>query len=202
MRNRRVIDLTGQVFNRLTVIKRAEDYIEPSGRRRIKWLCRCECGLNKEIIVDGSSLKSGHTKSCGCLQKEIASKQNKKYNTYDLSGEYGIGYTSKGEEFYFDLEDYEKIKDYCWYLTDDNYIISKDIHNDSLIPLHRLVMNCPNNMEVDHIMHKRFDNRKKYLRIVTSSQNRMNVGLKSNNSSGVTGVNWHKKHKIWQQQIF
>ena len=37
----------------------------------------------------------------------------KKYNTYDLSGEYGIGYTSKGEEFYFDLDDYDKIKDYC-----------------------------------------------------------------------------------------
>lgn len=31
-------------------------------------------------------------------------------NTYDLSGEYGIGYTTKGEEFWFDLEDYDKIK--------------------------------------------------------------------------------------------
>lgn len=31
------------------------------------------------------------------------------FNKYDLSGEYGIGYTSKGEEFYFDLEDYKKM---------------------------------------------------------------------------------------------
>ena len=44
-----------------------------------------------------------------------SSKCNKKYNKYDLSGEYGIGWTSNtNQEFYFDLEDYDKIKDYCW----------------------------------------------------------------------------------------
>ena len=53
--------------------------------------------------VRGDGLKSGATKSCGCWNLEVASKtgkkfggKNKKYNTYDLSGEYGIGYTSKG----------------------------------------------------------------------------------------------------------
>ena len=40
---------------------------------------------------------------------------NKKSNIYDLSGEYGIGRASNtNQEFYFDLEDYDKIKDYCW----------------------------------------------------------------------------------------
>ena len=43
--------------------------------------------------------------------KELFSKTNK----YDLSGEYGIGYDSNGQKFYFDLEDYDKIKNYCWY---------------------------------------------------------------------------------------
>lgn len=33
-----------------------------------------------------------------------------KHNTYDLSGDFGIGYTDKGEKFYFDISDYEKIK--------------------------------------------------------------------------------------------
>ena len=47
---------------------------------------------------------------------------HKKYNTYDLTGEYGIGYTSKDEEFYFDLEDYDKIKDYCWRITMQGYV--------------------------------------------------------------------------------
>ena len=65
-------DLTGQKFNRLTVIKRGEDLICKS-RNVIRWLCRCECG--NETLVTTSSLKSGKTKSCGCLQKEITSSK-------------------------------------------------------------------------------------------------------------------------------
>lgn len=42
---------------------------------------------------------------------------NKKYNAYDLTKDYGKGYTLDGVEFIFDLEDYDKIKDYCWCLT-------------------------------------------------------------------------------------
>lgn len=56
-------DLTGQKFNRLTVIK----YL---GHQ--KWLCKCICG--NDCIVISQNLTTGHTKSCGCLQKEIASK--------------------------------------------------------------------------------------------------------------------------------
>ena len=106
------VDLTGRKFGRLTVIKRAEDYISPNGSKAPQWLCECECG-NEIIVVGGRLTKKNGTKSCGCLQKERASqvgKNNKKFNTYDLSKEYGIGYTFKGEEFYFDLEDYDKIK--------------------------------------------------------------------------------------------
>ena len=33
---------------------------------------------------------------------------------YDLTGDYGIGYTKEGDEFWFDKEDYEKIKKYIW----------------------------------------------------------------------------------------
>ena len=65
-------DLTGQKFNRLTVIKRGEDLICKS-RNVSRWLCRCECG--NETLVTTSSLKSGKTKSCGCLQKEITSSK-------------------------------------------------------------------------------------------------------------------------------
>ena len=41
---------------------------------------------------------------------------NNKYNKYDLSGCFGIGYASNNDDlFYFDLEDYNKIKNTCWY---------------------------------------------------------------------------------------
>ena len=70
------IDLTGQKFGRLTVIKRAENK-----GRQVSWLCKCECG-NEKVIV-GSSLKNGATTSCGCLQKDITSKRKSK----DLTGQ-------------------------------------------------------------------------------------------------------------------
>lgn len=57
------IDLTNQKFGNLTVIK----YIGQRGRRRTFWLCKCDCGNIVEI--DGDHLKSGHTKSCGCLSR-------------------------------------------------------------------------------------------------------------------------------------
>ena len=126
------IDLIGQTFNRLTVAKRVEN--DKFGNAQ--WLCRCNCESKNEIIVATGSLNSGNTQSCGCLQREkvmITGNNNKKYNTYDLTGEYGIGYTSKGEEFYFDLEDYDKIKNYCWCKDRYGYIFnsykcSKKIH--------------------------------------------------------------------------
>ena len=55
----------------------------------------------------------------------IEVKKIKKYNTYDLSGEYGIGYTTKGEKFLFDLEDYEKIKDYCWCVDKTDTVVQE-----------------------------------------------------------------------------
>ena len=60
----KLIDLTGQKFGRLTVIKRAENK-----GKRVAWLCKCECG--NEIVIIGSNLKNGSTKSCGCYKKEM-----------------------------------------------------------------------------------------------------------------------------------
>lgn len=65
------IDLTGQEFGRLIVIKR----ISNSKRGRTRWLCRCSCG--GETIVYGCHLRDGHTKSCGCFKKETTGGQNK-----------------------------------------------------------------------------------------------------------------------------
>ena len=58
-------------FGRYTVIKRGEDRIEPSGRHKIMWLCRCDCGV--ERLIHGDNLRNGRTKSCGCLQKDLQS---------------------------------------------------------------------------------------------------------------------------------
>lgn len=65
-------DLTGQRFGKMTVIKRAENYYSPNGKPRIKWECKCDCG--KTFITKGETIKSGHTKSCGCYHLETIKK--------------------------------------------------------------------------------------------------------------------------------
>lgn len=192
-------DLTGQKFGRLTVIKRVDNYVSPKGTMCSQWLCECDCENKTKIIVHGRSLTRGITKSCGCLAKETTSKLKKKYNAYDLTGEYGIGYTSKGEEFYFDLEDYDLIKDYCWRIDKVGYVVSRMLNNNKTISLHRLLY--PNTELVDHKNHKKYDNRKSNLRPATASQNNMNSPLKINNVSGVTGVSWHKLREKWRAVI-
>lgn len=57
------LDLTGQVYGRLTVIRRAENV---NGRTR--WHCLCSCGNETDVAT--GLLRSGGTRSCGCLSKE------------------------------------------------------------------------------------------------------------------------------------
>jgi len=57
------IDLTGQQFDKLTVVKRVKN----SDYGAAMWLCDCGCGNQK--IIQGSSLISGSTRSCGCIMK-------------------------------------------------------------------------------------------------------------------------------------
>ena len=183
------LNLVGEKFGKLTVIS---FYDAKHGHSR--WVCKCDCGSDKQIIVEGIRLKSGNTKSCGCLRinkaKEM-SELNKKYNAYDLTGEYGIGYTSKGEEFYFDLEDYDLIKDYCWHITNKGYVVRTG----------EKPMNVSDDKKVDHIQHNKNDNRKSLLRVCTDQENNMNKSIGKNNTSGVTGVYWSKKNNKWWASI-
>ena len=65
---KQIIDITNQQFGRLKVIERIPNTTP------IKWKCICDCG--NYTIVEGNKLKSGHTQSCGCLQKERTSMVN------------------------------------------------------------------------------------------------------------------------------
>ena len=127
--------------------------------------------------------------------RDADGKIAKQYNTYDLSGEYGIGWTNKGEEFWFDLEDYEKIKDYCWHFNQWGHLISTERGGTKRVFLHRLVMEpIPDGMIVDHIVHpprkeNKYDNRKQNLEIKTNQQNSMNIHTHKNSTTGISGVN-------------
>lgn len=73
----KLIDLTGQKFHRLAVIER---HTENNKQNKPMWVCKCDCG--KVVVVTGSDLKSGNTKSCGCWDKEVA---RSKFTTHGCS---------------------------------------------------------------------------------------------------------------------
>ena len=74
----RLVNLIGQVFGRLTVVSR-----NGSCGGHACWLCRCFCGNEKTVIA--GHLKSGHTTSCGCVRREVASQRASQATTHAMS---------------------------------------------------------------------------------------------------------------------
>ena len=216
-------DMTGWVMfehgvpdSRLTVIKQVEDYIVPkTGRHYPQWLCECSCEEHKQIVVIGDKLKNKNgTKSCGCLQREAASnkmkenaakynsKNKRKVNPVNLDGEYGIGWTlNTNREFYFDLEDYDKIKDYCWceHILSNGYhaLDARDRQSGKNVRMHWII----SGKYYDHKNHNPLDNRKSNLRIASQQENCQNNLLSKNNTSGFIGVSWNKRDNKWAAHI-
>lgn len=65
-------ELTGQRFGRLVVLRqipRPEYYSDTC----TWWVCRCDCGA--EVNVRSNALKTGNTRSCGCLARELSAER-------------------------------------------------------------------------------------------------------------------------------
>lgn len=77
----KVDPMLGQRFGRLVVLSLDKSIHSKPGKY---YLCECDCGTKKVIL--GSSLRSGHTKSCGCLQRESAANTGHK-NVKNLIGQ-------------------------------------------------------------------------------------------------------------------
>lgn len=126
-------------------------------------------------------------------------------NQYEIIDDYVIGYDSKGRKFYFDLEDYDLVSQYRWYVHTNGYvrtsIYNLDTKEVTQIQLHRLVINANQDVIVDHISGNRNDNRKRNLRNADYSTNMMNSTLSKNNTSGTKGVNYDKYSNRWRVRI-
>jgi hypothetical protein len=71
--SRRIENLTGRVFERLTVVR----YVGHDKTKRAIWECRCSCSAL--VTVRAWNLKNGHCRSCGCLQAETAGDHCRKH---------------------------------------------------------------------------------------------------------------------------
>lgn len=124
------------------------------------------------------------------------------YNFEINSPKYGI------KTVWIDLEDYDKIKNYKWYVKKDHYsgcfyVSSHDLttKNKKTIKIHRIIMNAKKNQIVDHINHNTLDNRKSNLRICTHQENMRNTKKHKKTSSKFKGVSFHSRDKIYSVYI-
>ena len=128
--------------------------------------------------------------------------RKKIFNKYDLSGQYGVGFTTNtNSRFYFDIEDFDLIKDYSW----NEHILQNGYHaleawsseQKSIVRMSWII--CGKGY--DHINHNPLDNRKENLRTATQVQNIYNRGKQRTNKSGVIGVYWMKDRNKWRAQL-
>lgn len=222
----KIKDLTGIVVGKLKVImlddernlKELERYRNGDiKKRRIYWICKCECGNIKSIC--SQSLIKQLTKSCGCIQKQITSimakENNTKQNEYEFldNGTVKVFDTKHENFFLIDEEDYNLIKEYCWCFS-----ISKNGYSwwsttirqsqNKKINLHQLIMKQIDDKYVpsrylisDHLNRNTSDNRRCNLELKTHLDNRKNLSKLRNNISGKTGVHYTKRDKKWVARI-
>lgn len=136
---RKIEDLTGRQFGRLTVVQQHGWYDAPNKSTRMStWLCRCACG--KEKVVRRFSLISGETKSCNCLAREATSARNRiepsdsAWNTYFQH--YRASATRRGLSFNLSVLDIMRVASQpCYYcgIEPTRYTRSKNKYTSQAI---------------------------------------------------------------------
>lgn len=147
-------NLENEKFGRLTVVE-----LSKSKNGKAYWLCKCDCGNTR--VINGYKLRSGETKSCGCLRKETTSKMRKthgitkkslhnawinmktrcnnpKYNEYERYGGRGISYCKEWESF----------DNFMYWAIQNGYQELKDKNGRTQLTLDRIDNNgnyCPEN---------------------------------------------------------
>lgn len=207
------IDMTNWVMkehgipnSRIKVIRRADDYISPKGERLVQWECECLCGNPEHMILLANEIRSGSVLSCGCYHKELSSKICKernviKYqNVFVDKGSYCEVYDNNNNMFIIDVDDKELVSKTYWAKYDGNNYFKSSI-NGKNVWLQRFLEDALEGEYVDHQNNQFCDYRKSNLRICDNSENNRNIGLKKNNTSGVTGVRWRKDRNKWEARI-
>lgn len=199
-------DLTSKRFGRLTVLRQAEDYVNPNtGVHTAQWWCQCDCGSDP-FVTTGGRLKDKKqpTISCGCYNKEVNKERLKQYNIFsgpleDEHGEYYIGLThNTNREFYIDAQDYHKVKDWCWSEVKGKGITRLQANINGKVTLMHIHIGYSH---YDHIDRNELNNRRYNLRPCTIRQNNMNKSVRSDNTSNITGVYFDQSRMKWVARL-
>ena len=160
------------------------------------------CGSNHHVIYhEGKYYCLRHysqIKNLGGLKEKTVFDRNDYIVDDDIA--YIILRNDKHEETgraIIDTEDLEKVIHYKWRLGTWDYAENKDVGL-----MQRFILNEYNPKNIpDHINRNTLDNRKENLRIADKSLNAVNAGIRTSNTSGVTGVSWNKNTNSWRAYI-
>ncbi len=197
---KKIIDLSGQVFNGITVFKYAfcKDGVH-------FWECICHCG--KHFIRSRSNIKSKKKTgiaSCGCSLGGKGLSKNTKDNVFEIQDNVLVVKCTNNKEFIADIEDEAILKNYCWRVDKNGYAVanSRDCNN-RIVFAHKIIFDSYYGKTdfVDHASRNKQDNRKVNLRKCEKWQNNCNIKIKNNNTSGKTGVTYNKNSKKWIARI-
>ena len=110
---------------------------------------------------------------------------------------------TQGKVTFVDDDIYEWVSLQVWYYGNNGYATRDHKQNKQRISilLHRLIMNAPEDKEVDHIDGNTLNNNKNNLRWVTITENSMNAKISNTNTSGVKGVCFNKNNNKWIARI-
>jgi len=97
--------------------------------------------------------------------------------------------------------DYDYLNQWKWYCSKDNYAQRIDNKLNKTILMHRVIMNPPSHLHIDHINRNGLNNQKENLRVCTRTQNNGNRRISKHNTSNIKGVSWHKTSKKWRGTI-
>lgn len=213
----------GMKFGRLTIVGVDESSkIDKFGgsvkKSQWKYFCQCNCGNNLLVIATQNNLTRGHTKSCGCLKKEVVKNNFHKTNIIEDYGDYIKIFFFNKNSIYFvvDKDKYHLFENKCWYYYKDPIkntgyaktnisIEEKGRYPGQTITAHNLLLPVINEngclLIVDHIDGDGLNNRMENLRYVTYSQNAMNSAIPKNNTSMYKGVSWDKHKSRWNAYL-
>jgi hypothetical protein len=124
----------------------------------------------------------------------------------EIQGNYAVVTLAKGQKTFIDVCDLDLVKSWNWFATNGRatiYAARSDYTSGKKkwVMMHRVILDCPENMFVDHINGDGLDNRKSNLRIVTHAENSFNRKRYITNTSGHKGVSWLRNSQKWIARI-
>ncbi|MBN2020225.1 MAG: HNH endonuclease [Sedimentisphaerales bacterium] len=129
------------------------------------------------------------------------------YRKWKFGYSYRRIYLDEGKWTIVDTEDYYRYGGFKWCIGGDKdrlYAVRgqmADPNNVKIVRMHRLIMNAPKGLLVDHENRDSLDNRRANLRLATHSQNQLNSRKRKNSTSQFRGVYFHKEHRKWAAYI-